>query len=77
MNKFINLMNSLPKIVKILLALPVLDLIWVVYRICKSAVSKNTFGIIIGVLLFIIGWPILWLIDMITLIAKNNVLWFE
>ena len=36
MNEFIRAMDGLPKLVKILLAIPCLDIIWVIYRLVKS-----------------------------------------
>ena len=69
--------DELPLIVKILLALPFLDIVWVVYRLIKSIEQKNTLGIILAIVLIIFGIPFLWLIDMITLIASNKVLWID
>lgn len=69
--------DELPLIVKILLALPFLDIVWVVYRLIKSIESKNTLGIILAVVLLVFGIPFLWLIDIITLALYNKVLWLE
>ena len=77
MENFIKTMDDFPLIWKVLLALPFIDIIWVVYRIIKSVVKQSTFGIILGVIVVIIGIPFLWLIDMITLIAMNKVIWID
>ncbi len=77
MNDFIKSMNGLPQILKILLALPVLDIIWVIYRLIKSLANNNALGIIIAVILIVVGIPFLWLIDMITLIVNDNILWID
>lgn len=77
MENFIKTMDDFPLIWKVLLALPFIDIIWVVYRIIKSVVKQSTFGIILGVIIVIIGIPFLWLIDMITLIAINKVIWID
>lgn len=77
MGNFIKTMDDLLLIWKVLLALPFIDIIWVVYRIIKSVVKQSTFGIILGVIVVIIGIPFLWLIDMITLIAMNKVIWID
>lgn len=69
--------DELPLIVKILLALPFLDIVWVVYRLIKSIKGKNTLGIILAVVLLVFGIPFLWLIDIITLALYNKVLWLE
>lgn len=77
MKNFIETMENLPLIAKIILAIPMLDIVWVVYRIVRSAEKQSTFGILLGVLLVIIGIPFLWLIDIITIIVKGNVWWID
>ena len=77
MNELVNAMDKFPKIVKILLAIPFLDIIWVVYRLCHSIAKKNTLGIVLGLLLIIIGIPFLWLVDIITLIVMDKVIWID
>lgn len=77
MKEFIKTFDELNLVIKIILALPVLDIIWVVYRLIKSIDQNNTLGIVLAVLLLIFGFPFLWLIDIITLAISNKVLWFE
>lgn len=77
MDNFIKTVDDLPLIVKIILALPVIDIVWVVYRIIKSAQKQSMFGVILGVIMIIIGIPFLWLIDIISLIVCNKVLWID
>lgn len=70
-------MDDLPLILKIILALPMLDIVWSVYRIVRSVNNNSIFGIVLGVIILIIGIPFLWLIDIITLIFLNKVLWVD
>lgn len=77
MAKFIKAMDDLPLILKIILALPMLDIVWSVYRIVRSVNNNSIFGIVLGVIILIIGIPFLWLIDIITLIFLNKVLWVD
>ena len=77
MNNFIKAMDDLPQLAKILLAIPCLDIIWVVYRLIKSVSENDLIFIIIAVLLIVIGLPWLWLVDIITLILTDNVIWFS
>ncbi len=77
MDNFIKTVDDLPLIVKIILALPVIDIVWVVYRIIKSAQKQSMFGVVLGVIMIIIGIPFLWLIDIISLIVCNKVLWID
>lgn len=77
MKSFVKAMDDLPLVVKIILALPMIDIVWVVYRLIKSISHENVLGIVLAVLLLVIGIPFLWLIDIITLIINNNILWID
>ncbi|MBQ8792969.1 MAG: hypothetical protein IJZ62_05155 [Clostridia bacterium] len=77
MKNFVNAMENLPLWAKVLLALPALDIIWVIYRLVKSIDKNNVLGIILAVVLIIVGIPFLWLIDIITLLISNYVLWLD
>ena len=77
MKSFIKGMNGLALWIKIILALPVLDIVWNIYRLARSIDKKSTLGIILAVLLIIIGIPFMWLIDIITLLIANKVLWID
>lgn len=69
--------DNFPKWAKIILALPFLDILWVVYRLFRSIEKNNVLGIVLAVLLLIIGIPFLWLIDIITLIIQDKVYWID
>ncbi len=77
MKGFIKWMDKASLLIKIILAIPMLDIVWVVYRMCKSIVKKNTLGIILGVLLIVFGLPWLWLVDIITILLTGKVLWVD
>lgn len=69
-------MDKQSKLVKVILALPVIDIVWVIYRIMKSAKKNDGLGIVLGVILIIVGLPFLWLVDIITILLNDRVLWF-
>ena len=77
MKQFTAAMDGLPKILKIVLSLPMLSIIWVVYRIVNSVANNNTLGIVLGILLLVLGFPFIWLIDIITIIVMDKVLWID
>ncbi|MBQ8425868.1 MAG: hypothetical protein IJX17_07650 [Clostridia bacterium] len=75
MKNFINSMDNLPWLVKILLCLPVLDLIWGIYRLIKGIDEKSVLKIIFGIVWIITGFAILWIIDIVcTIIFKRPTL---
>lgn len=77
MKSFISAMDGLSKVVKIILAIPFLDIIWVIYRLVRSIDNQNTLGIILAILLIIIGIPFLWLIDIICIVLNDKVWWID
>lgn len=74
---FVKTMDELPLIVKIILAIPALDIIWVVYRLVKSLNKKSTIGVVLALVLLFFGWPFLWLLDIIFIVLRGQVLWVD
>lgn len=77
MKSFIKAMDGLPKLLKLILALPALDLIWNIYRACKSLQKGNGMHIIIGIVLIIIGWAFMWIIDLVTILLNDKIVWID
>ena len=69
--------EKLPKLVKIILALPILDIAWAIYRLCKSISKGNVLGIVLGIVLLVLCPTIFWIVDIITIILFNKVLWID
>ena len=77
MKALIDAMAGLPKLVKLILCIPALDIIWVIYRLCRSLEKKNVVGIVLAIVLLIVGIPFVWLIDLICVILKGEVWWID
>ncbi len=77
MSELIKTFDNFPKIVKVLLALPFLDIVWAVYRLCRSVEKKSTVGIVLAVLMLIFCPVIFWLVDIITILVADKVLWID
>ena len=77
MKDLINSFDNLPLWLKIVLALPGLDIVWAVYRLCRSIDKQNVLGIVLGVLMILICPVIMWLVDIITLVVYDKVLWID
>lgn len=69
---FVKAMDNLPWIVKLIFALPGLNIIWGIYRLVKGIVKKNGVLTIAGIVWIFAGWAILWIIDLITVIANGR-----
>ena len=77
MKALIDAMAGLPKLVKLILCIPALDIIWVIYRLCRSLEKKNVVGIVLAIVLLIVGIPFVWLIDLICVLIKGEVWWSD
>ena len=77
MKSFISAIDNLPKIAKIILALPFLDIIWGIYRIIKGIDGQNWFTLIIGILWIIPGSFICWILDIVMLVLQDKVLFAD
>ena len=72
MKDIVKAFDKLPWLVKLLLCIPVLNIAWAIYRICKGASSKNTLMLIVGILWVFFGTTVLWIADLIcTIIWKK------
>jgi len=69
-NGYVAWINSLPLLVKIILALPFFD--WFFYGLYRIFAARTIVGIIIGILWMIIGWSILWIIDIIFILIDKK-----
>lgn len=72
MKDLIKLVDDLPWIVKIILALPGLDIVWAIYRIIKGYVKKDGVLLVIGVIWVLLGWAITWIFDLVTTILYKH-----
>ncbi|MBR4270642.1 MAG: hypothetical protein IKQ31_03090 [Clostridia bacterium] len=70
-NGFVSAMDDLPFWAKIILCLPVLNLVYAVYRLVKGGQKGDVLMIVVGIL-WILFSAICWLIDLIcTIIFKK------
>ena len=74
MKSYISFMDGLDWIVKLIFCIPMLNILWAIYRICKGVVKENLFLLIIGILWIVPGAVFGWLFDLIG-IALNKKPW--
>ena len=76
MKDFIKTLDELSDVAKILLCLPLINIVWGIYRIVKSIDANNVLGVVVGVLWVIFGGFILWVFDLVYVILKKKIWWF-
>ena len=72
MKDFLSAIDNLPKILKIILCIPALDIIWAIYRIIKGVTENNALLVVIGILWIIPGSMFGWIFDIITVILYGH-----
>jgi hypothetical protein len=77
MKSIIKTIDNLPKLIKLILAIPALDIIWMLYRICRSLDKNNMVGVILAIVLVFVGIPFMWLIDILCILFKDKVWWID
>ena len=70
--KILDILDNLPMIAKIIIAIPMLDIIWVAYRVIRALDEKDTAALVVAIIMFFI--PITWIID-IACIVLNGKIW--
>lgn len=65
MKELVKSFEDLPKIAKVILSIPCLDIIWAIVRIIKGVAYKNAVTLIAGILWIFPGCFICWLADII------------
>lgn len=67
-------MDELPLVLKIILAIPMLDIVWAIYRIIKGVAYKNVVTLIAGILWIIPGSVVCWILDIVFLSTTHKLL---
>ena len=75
MEDFLKVIDELPFIVKVILCIPMLDIVWNIYRLIKSLDANNNVGIILSIILLIVGIPVVWLFDLICVLMNKKIWW--
>lgn len=75
---FIKWMDKRNRIVKIIFCLPILDIIWAIYRIVGCFAGKfKPIRLVLAIIWLIVGGFVLWILDLIWVIIFNHICWFK
>lgn len=77
MKSFIKTMSDLPFIIKLILCIPVLDIVWNITRLCRSIDKKNLLGIVLAALAIFPGAGFVWIVDILCVIIKKDIWWID
>ncbi len=65
MKEYIKFFDNLPLLGKLLFCLPVLNLGWAIYRICKGVSNNDMLFIVVGILWIVLDVA-MWAVDLVT-----------
>ncbi len=77
MKAFCKWMDARPRIVQILFCLPIIDILWGIYRVGGAIANKNILHLILAILWIIFGGFIGWILDLICIILFRHIFWFK
>ncbi len=70
---FVKAVDGLPWIIKLILALPGIDVVYGIYRLVKGLAKNDLVLIVAGLVWIFAGWAILWIVDIITVITNKKI----
>lgn len=74
MKQIVDQMNGLPFILKLILCIPVLDIVWSVGRVINGLAKNSILWTIIGILTIVPGAAFIWIIDIVLVIIRGKAL---
>lgn len=77
MQKFIDWMDSRSRLVKILFCLPIIAIVWGVYRILGAIAKKDWVRLVLAIVWVIFAGFVGWILDLIWMILFNHIFWFK
>ena len=76
MRAFLDWMNSRSRLVKILFCLPIIDIIWGVYRLLGAIAAKNVLHIVLAAIWIVFAGFIGWVLDLVCILLTGHIFWF-
>jgi len=77
MHAFCDWMDDQSRLLKIIFCLPILDILWGVYRLGGAIANKDALHIVLAVLWIIFGGWIGWILDLVFILITGRICWFK
>ena len=71
-NGLIGWMDDAPWLLKIIFCLPMLNIVYAVYRIVKGVTQNKPIILVAGIVWLFAGWAILWIVDLVCTILYKK-----
>ena len=77
MSSFIKWMDDRSRLVKILFCLPIVDILWGLYRLFGAIAKKDWLKLVLAILWILWAGYIGWILDLVWIIIFNRIFWFK
>lgn len=77
MTGYVKWMNSRSRLVKILFCLPIIDILWAIYRIGGAIKNHDIIHLVLAIIWVFFGPWIGWILDLVFVILFNRIFWFK
>ena len=77
MKAFCDWMDAQPRIVKILFCLPIIDILWGIYRLGGAIANKDVLHIVLAVIWILWAGFIGWVLDLVFIILTGRICCFK
>ena len=77
MRGFLDWMNSRSRLVKILFCLPIVDILWGVYRLGGAILDKNILRIVLAAIWILFAGFVGWILDLVCILLTGHIFWFQ
>ena len=77
MASYMKWLESRSWLVRILFCLPIVDILWGVYRLFGAITTKNWPRLVLAILWIIIAGEIGWIFDLVCMLITGHIFWFR
>ncbi|MBQ4325256.1 MAG: hypothetical protein IJC29_05605 [Clostridia bacterium] len=72
MKEFVDKLNGLSLLLKLILCIPLLDIVWSVGRVLNGLAKKDILWTVIGILTIVPGAAFMWLVDLVLILMRGK-----
>ena len=72
MKEFVDKLNGLDFLFKLILCIPLLDIVWSVGRVLNGLAKKDILWTVIGILTIVPGAAFMWLVDLVLILMRGK-----
>ena len=77
MSAFVKWMDDRNRLVKILFCLPIIDILWGLYRLFEAISIKDWFKLVLAIIWILIAGFVGWVLDLVWIIVFGHIFWFK